>query len=321
VTIITGDPSFIVDGAPVARAGDMTSCGSKLIASQQAFSESGFDVGSIEPLQSAKSDMSNSFVEGNEADIEGSLIAGNTYVGDPDQGGGGGDTSINSSEIDKTIEGLRRGEFRKASQGFSTPSSTPYNPGRAWDDDKLARTTRVFGEQSETGKQTINGLENSGGLTNYRAEQAQIVKNRAQNIAVASQIQVGQQLDITNGLPPSLGEGLDYENPMAKIRDKWKGELADGGEKTGTALYEASKDAHAGFNAIATTGENLLNKNVTGLKDQAIDKATDTGKNTLIDKAKDFAPKQVRNAWNAYDDYNAVKEKGKEIKDAIPKDD
>ncbi|MGO2734033.1 PAAR domain-containing protein [Psychrobacter sp. AOP42-A1-21] len=47
VTIITGDPSYIVDGAPVARAGDMTSCGSKLIASQQAFSESGFDVGSI----------------------------------------------------------------------------------------------------------------------------------------------------------------------------------------------------------------------------------------------------------------------------------
>ena len=60
VTIITGDPSYIVDGAPVARAGDMTSCGSKLIAMQQAFSESGFDVGNIEPLQSAKSDMSNS---------------------------------------------------------------------------------------------------------------------------------------------------------------------------------------------------------------------------------------------------------------------
>ena len=63
VTIITGDPSYIVDGAPIARAGDMTSCGSKLIANQQAFSESGFDVGSIaqaEPLQFAKSDMSNS---------------------------------------------------------------------------------------------------------------------------------------------------------------------------------------------------------------------------------------------------------------------
>ncbi|MGO1377071.1 MAG: PAAR domain-containing protein [Psychrobacter sp.] len=64
VTIITGDPSYIVDGAPVARAGDMTSCGSKLIASQQAFSESGFDVGSIaqaEPLQFAKSDSASFF--------------------------------------------------------------------------------------------------------------------------------------------------------------------------------------------------------------------------------------------------------------------
>ena len=73
VTIITGDPSYIVDGAPVARAGDMTSCGSKLIASQQAFSESGFDVGSIaqaEPLQFAKSDMSNSFVEDGEEEPE-----------------------------------------------------------------------------------------------------------------------------------------------------------------------------------------------------------------------------------------------------------
>ncbi|MEN2751939.1 hypothetical protein AAIR29_09880 [Psychrobacter sp. FBL11] len=39
-----------------------------------------------------------------------------------------------------------------------------------------------------------------------------------------------------------LTEG--YENPMAKVRDEWKGELADGGKKTGTALYGAAKDAH-----------------------------------------------------------------------------
>ncbi|MBH0063869.1 PAAR domain-containing protein [Psychrobacter sp. SZ93C1] len=68
VTIITGDPSYIVDGAPVARVGDMTSCGSKLIASQQAFSESGFDVGNIEPLQSAKSD-SKSLLNNIDEDI------------------------------------------------------------------------------------------------------------------------------------------------------------------------------------------------------------------------------------------------------------
>ena len=51
----------------------MTSCGAKLIASQQAFSESGFEVGSIAqaaPLQFAKSDMSNSFVDDNEEELE-----------------------------------------------------------------------------------------------------------------------------------------------------------------------------------------------------------------------------------------------------------
>ena len=44
----------------------MTSCGAKLIASQQSFAESGFDVGSIAqaaPLQFAKSDMSDLFSE------------------------------------------------------------------------------------------------------------------------------------------------------------------------------------------------------------------------------------------------------------------
>ena len=30
-TILTGDTSFIVDGAPIARAGDVTSCGSAVV--------------------------------------------------------------------------------------------------------------------------------------------------------------------------------------------------------------------------------------------------------------------------------------------------
>lgn len=58
-TILTGDPSFIVDGAPIARAGDVTSCGAKLIANQQSFCEGDFEVGSIEqpaPLVFPKSD-------------------------------------------------------------------------------------------------------------------------------------------------------------------------------------------------------------------------------------------------------------------------
>jgi len=35
-TIVSGDASLIVDGKPVARHGDKTSCGATLIASQQA---------------------------------------------------------------------------------------------------------------------------------------------------------------------------------------------------------------------------------------------------------------------------------------------
>lgn len=35
-TIASGDASWIVDGKPVARNGDKTSCGAVLIASQQA---------------------------------------------------------------------------------------------------------------------------------------------------------------------------------------------------------------------------------------------------------------------------------------------
>lgn len=34
-TIVSGDPTMIVDGKPVARHGDKTSCGATLIASQQ----------------------------------------------------------------------------------------------------------------------------------------------------------------------------------------------------------------------------------------------------------------------------------------------
>ncbi|GAA0307327.1 PAAR domain-containing protein [Psychrobacter aestuarii] len=48
-TIVSGDPAFVVDGAPIARGGDATSCGAKLIATQQSFMESGFDVMGIEP--------------------------------------------------------------------------------------------------------------------------------------------------------------------------------------------------------------------------------------------------------------------------------
>ncbi len=34
-TIVGGDPTLVVDGKPVARHGDKTSCGATLVASQQ----------------------------------------------------------------------------------------------------------------------------------------------------------------------------------------------------------------------------------------------------------------------------------------------
>ena len=63
-TILTGDASFIVDGAPIARAGDVTSCGAKLIAVQQSFCESDFEVMGVEqpaPIQFPKSDPESLF--------------------------------------------------------------------------------------------------------------------------------------------------------------------------------------------------------------------------------------------------------------------
>jgi uncharacterized Zn-binding protein involved in type VI secretion len=65
-TIVTGDPSFIVDGAPMARGGDVTSCGAKLIAVQQSFCEADFEVMGVaqpEPLQFSKSNPSSLFNE------------------------------------------------------------------------------------------------------------------------------------------------------------------------------------------------------------------------------------------------------------------
>jgi uncharacterized Zn-binding protein involved in type VI secretion len=63
-TILTGDFSFIIDGAPIARVGDITSCGAKLIAVQQSFCESGFEVIGVEkqePLIFPKSDPDTLF--------------------------------------------------------------------------------------------------------------------------------------------------------------------------------------------------------------------------------------------------------------------
>lgn len=137
-TILTGDPSFIVDGAPIARGGDITSCGAKLIAIQQSFCESDFEVMGVEqpaPIQFPKSDPESVFSsfaapkdnqpsesDNNDRDIlfvsftpfdnendavEGTLVAGNTYAGEPNEGGGGIDRPAYIAGTAGTPEELR----------------------------------------------------------------------------------------------------------------------------------------------------------------------------------------------------------------------
>ncbi len=62
-TILTGDSSFMVDSAPIARAGDVTSCGAKLIAVQQSFCESNFEVMGVEQAEVIRREAQKSFNE------------------------------------------------------------------------------------------------------------------------------------------------------------------------------------------------------------------------------------------------------------------
>ena len=62
-TILTGDSSFMVDSAPIARAGDVTSCGAKLIAVQQSFCESNFEVMGVEQAEVIRRKAQKSFNE------------------------------------------------------------------------------------------------------------------------------------------------------------------------------------------------------------------------------------------------------------------
>lgn len=62
-TILTGDLSFIVDGAPIARAGDVTSCGAKLIANQQSFCEGDFEIIGIEEAEEIRREAQKSYNE------------------------------------------------------------------------------------------------------------------------------------------------------------------------------------------------------------------------------------------------------------------
>ena len=94
---------------------------------------------------------------------------------------------------------------------------------------------------------------------------------------------------------------------MAKVRDGWKGELADGLKETGIVLDDAGRRVYAPYDTTRTVVDSVLDRDTEALRDQVIDKAKDTGKDKLIDKAKDVAPKPIKKAWDTYDDYQAGK--------------
>ncbi|MGM8937332.1 PAAR domain-containing protein [Psychrobacter sp. W2-37-MNA-CIBAN-0211] len=115
-TILTGDASFIVDGAPIARAGDVTSCGAKLIAVQQSFCESDFEVMGVEqpaPIQFPKSDpeiLFASFAASDDKDSEAEMS----------------DEELDSWREDAVADGLENGLVANADGGI-LPSFGPSN--------------------------------------------------------------------------------------------------------------------------------------------------------------------------------------------------
>lgn len=118
-TILTGDPSFIVDGAPIAREGDVTSCGAKLIAIQQSFCESDFEVFGVEqpepkfeqpaPLVFPKSDPAAVFASFTALeDQKPDLFA------EPDRG----DKDLDAWREDAVSDGLEKGLVADSSGGL-----------------------------------------------------------------------------------------------------------------------------------------------------------------------------------------------------------
>lgn len=270
--IVSGDASFIVDGAPIARGGDVTSCGAKLIANQQAFAESDFSVGSIvqaAPLVFPKSDMSDLF----------------------------------SSNFSST-KGLKPDNEPKKPTGYNADGTkqTQKQINDAW--------IAYYGHKK---------IVEAESLTKQKKEDRSIFDKTLDFLGFGNDDQADNVTNTAHKGDTRPTE--DYENPMKKVRDGWKGELTDGGKRAIGELDNAGRQVYAPYDAGRTAIDSTIKKDTDALKDQATSKAIETGKSKTINKAKDFAPKPVRKAWNAYDDYNAVKQKGNEIKDAIPKDD
>ena len=238
-TILSGDASFIVDGAPIARGGDVTSCGAKLIASQQSFAESGFDVGSIAqaaPLVFPKSKpdalFGNSFVE-DDKEPEGNIIAGNTYVGDPDEGGGGIDDELTKPVYSEKI-------LKDASKPvYSDKKTTPNNKGKP----KAVNSRGSGGETAEE----------------YR-------KRVAESASKADDMIAGAGDFIEEAAPVNPTKGAKWVSGAAKVvRNKMKDDIkkSDKGifEATGEVISDTFDDATKKARELANWWNTDLNPN------------------------------------------------------------
>ena len=264
-----------MDGAPVARVGDVTSCGSKLIASQQAFSESGFDVGSIsdEMTDEELYAMNDQMIE--DAIADGGLTA----------------------------------EYAMSSE-------------------ELGRIIRVHGENSVVGKQAMAALESRNDTHVYTDVEKQLESNRRQSAAARAtraQNNIKQShvdknnptqrpLDMQQGQPPSLYDEIGYENPMAKVRDEWKGKLAEDGKEAIGTLVDATAQVNKGVAVGKTVFDLATNEDFEGLSEMGSNAAQDQA----TGKAQEVATEALTNRFpiidkanNVYEDYQI----GQDLKD------
>ncbi|WP_348549765.1 hypothetical protein AADH33_04960 [Psychrobacter sp. KFRI-CH2-11] len=266
---------------------------------------------------------------------EGSVIPGtNTTVGDPDQGGGGLDDltrPIRSETLDKekAKEARRKAEYRAATAkmgglGRNNVDIVGYEPEINYDKEKYASMARAYGENSETGQFAVDALKKNSDLNDYNAQKAQIERNRANNIAAqaararsnATQNNAVSQrpLDIKSGQPPSLYDDIGYENPMANVRDGWKGEAADGIKQSIGAGIDAAAQVNKGVAVGKTVFDLATDKDFQELGEMGVNAAQDKAKSKAQEVATDAFTNRfpiIDKANNAYEDYQT----GQDLKD------
>ncbi|MGP5505419.1 hypothetical protein, partial [Psychrobacter celer] len=262
-----------------------------------------------------------------------------TY-GEPDRGGGGLDDltkPIYNDTVDKknAEEAKRRADHRAAiakmgGLGRNNVDIVDYKPEVNYDKEKYASLAGVYGENSETGQFSVDALKKNNDLNDYNAQQAQIERNRANNIAAqaararsnTTQNNATPQrpLDIKSGQPPSLYDDVGYENPMANVRDGWKEEAVDGLKQSTDNFRGAVGD----INPIVSTGNNIYDDVASGEYREAVNKGAgavvDKVQETVIESAQEYGAsksKVIDKANDVYEDYNKAQDIQSQAEEAV----